>query len=124
MVRQIKDVINNDLIRQTYELNGWDAARACTIDYDNLDNVDLETFSKAIQRISSVNLLTKDLAVINRVRTAMGVDALPEGTVPEDVLPQEPMQSKASAAMGTPFEGARTSAGSGDDNSNNMDNAA
>lgn len=124
MVRQIKDVLNNDLIRQTYELNGWDAARACQIDFDNLDIADLDVFSRAIQRISSVNCLTKDLAVINRIRTAMGVDPLPEGTKPEDVLPQEEMQSKAGAAMDTPFEGARTSAGTGDDNANNLENAA
>ena len=122
ILREIKDVINRDLIRQTYELNGWNTSRMATLDFENVDSIDAETFSKFIQRTSSVGMLTKDLDTVNRIRETLGLDSLPEGTDFESLLPES--TSKASKGMDTPFEGTRTSQGSGDDNSSNMDNTA
>ena len=122
ILREIRDVINKDLIRQTFELNGWDTSRMPTVDFENVDSIDAETFSKFVQRTSSVGMLTKDLETVNRVREAIGIDSLPEGTDFEALLPDD--TSKSGQGMKTPFEGTRTSQGSGDDNSNNMDNTA
>ena len=93
MIKTIKDVLNKDLIRQTYELNGWDTSRMCEIDYENLESVDAETFSKAVQRMGATGYLTKDLDVVNKVRTSIGVDALPEGSDFEHLLPDSSSSS-------------------------------
>lgn len=42
MIKIICDVVNQELIKQTYELNGWDVSRRGTLDYDNLEDTDLE----------------------------------------------------------------------------------
>lgn len=118
---EIKSVINNDLVRQTYELNGWDVSRACTIDYDNLDSIDLEAMSKAIQRYASTGMIERDRAVMNCLRKSIGVDPYPEDEeVHEELLTNN--SSKASQGMETPFSGTRTSQGDGNDNDDNMDN--
>lgn len=123
MMRSIIDVLNNDLIRQTYELNGWDVSRTCKLDFENIDANDLETFSKAIQRITSVSAVEKDREFFNLVRTNLGLDPKPEDApIDESALPE--MTSRASDGMATAFEGTRTSMGEGNDNDNNMDNAA
>lgn len=118
----IKDRLNADLIRQTYELNGWDASRACTIDYENIDSIDAETFSKAVQRMASVGFLTKDLDTVNKIREVIGTDALPEGFDFESLLTDN--TSRASDGMTTPGEGTSTNVSGQDTSSNNLDNTA
>ena len=123
MLKTIRDVINRDLIRHTYQLNGWDLSRACTIDYDNLEPIDLESLSKYVQRISSVGMMVKDVETINRIRSIMGVDPV-EMTEEELAVKLTDVTSRSGDGMSTPFEGTRTSNGTGDDNAGNMDNKA
>jgi hypothetical protein len=122
MVRQIKDVLNQDLIRQTYELNGWNPSRACTLDFDNLDQVDLDILSKFLQRTASTGILTKDLDVINVIRSAIGVDNLPEGTDFEALLPES--TTSAGKGMATAGPGTSKSPNGNDTSSDNLENAA
>ena len=93
------------------------------LDFDNLDNTDVESLSKYLQRVASVGLLEKDRAVLNAVRQGIGIDPLPEDLEPQlDLI--TPETSRASEGLATPFEGTRTSNGTGNDNDNNLDNAA
>lgn len=78
LLASIVQVLNQDLIRQTYELNGWDVSRAGVMQYANLESEDLEVLSKAVARYASNALLEKDRPMINRIRESIGVDALPE----------------------------------------------
>lgn len=120
LIQGIKDVVNKDLVRQTYELNGWNTSRMCQIDYENLEDTDLETFSKAIQRMGSVGFLTKDLEVVNRVRESVGVDSLPEGSDFESLLPEK--ESRSGDGMKTPGEGTSISPGGSDTSVSNLEN--
>lgn len=122
-ISTIRDVINKDLIRQTYELNGWDASRACVIDYENIDSVDAETFSKAIQRIASVGFLTKDLDTINKIRNVLGTDELPEGTDFESLLSDITSRSGDGMSKGS-GNGTSDNVAGTDNSSNNADNAS
>ncbi|MGL5077946.1 MAG: phage portal protein family protein, partial [Waterburya sp.] len=124
-LKHIVEVLNNDLIRQIYELNGWDASRRCTLDYEGFEDYDLDTFSKMIQRAAATGMLPKTLDVVNSVLRSIGVDELPATTTQEelDSLLSE-KTSKSGQGMATPFEGTRTSIGSGNDNDGNLDNAA
>lgn len=121
--QEIADVINNDLIPHTFELNGWQDTEYPEVYFDALGETDLEQLSKYLQRTASVGLIERDREILNKVRVAMGVQALDE-----DLPPQEELltgnTSKASAAMDTPFEGGRRSQGDGNDNDFNNDNTA
>lgn len=93
MAEIIKDVLQRDLIRQTYELNGWNVERMGTLDFDGMDELDLETFSKAVQRVGATGYLPKSLEVVNAVLNSLGIDELPEDTIIEDVLPDATTRS-------------------------------
>ena len=123
MLRKIRDVINNDLIKQTYELNGWNTSRMGAIDFDNLETEDLESFSKAVQRFASTSIIEVDRAVLNRVRESIGVDALPEDMEPDqEKLPA--MTSRSGDGFKTAGEGTATSPSGADTSSGNLENAA
>lgn len=123
MIKIICEVINQDLIKQTYELNGWDVSRRGTLDYDNLEDADLETVSKFWQRVASVGLVEKDREVLNAVRVAGGVDALPDDLPPQNDL-ITPETSRAGDGMATPGEGTSTEVSGEDSSSNNLENTA
>jgi hypothetical protein len=123
MLRKIRDVINDDLIKQTYELNGWNTSRMGQIDFDNLESEDLESFSKAIQRFASTSVIEVDRSVLNRVRESIGVDALPDDMEPnKDALPA--MTSRSGDGFKTAGEGTATSPSGKDTSSGNLENAA
>ncbi len=123
MLKKIRDVINEDLIKQTYELNGWDTSRMGQMDFDNLEIEDLESFSKAIQRFASTSVIEVDRAVLNRVRESIGVDALPDDAEPnKDYLPE--MTSRSGDGFKTAGEGTSTSPSGTDTSSGNLENAA
>ena len=124
MLKTIRDVVNRDLIRQTYQLNGWDTARACTVDYDNLEPIDLESLSKYVQRISSVGMMVKDVETINRIRSIMGVDPV-EMTEEELVDKLTPETSRAGDGMAKGSGNGTSDEVAGTDNSSmNLSNNA
>jgi phage gp29-like protein len=121
MLRKIRDVINEDLIKQTYELNGWDTSRMGHMDFDNLEIEDLESFSRAIQRFASTSVLEVDRAVLNRVRESIGVDSLPDDEEPnEEYLPD--FKSRSGDGFATVGEGTSTTVGAGNAADNNLEN--
>lgn len=123
MLKKIRDVINEDLIKQTYELNGWNTSRMGHMDFDNLEIEDLESFSKAVQRFASTSVIEVDRAVLNRVRESIGVDALPDDAEPnKDYLPE--MTSRSGDGFKTAGEGTATSPSGADTSSSNLENAA
>ena len=123
MIREIKSVFNNDLIRHTYELNGWNTARACTLDFENMESADLESFSKAVQRYASTSVLEVDREVLNRVRESMGVDPLPEDLEPQqELLPAFASRSGDGMEVGTTGNGTAKTTSGEDTSSNNLEN--
>lgn len=123
MLASIVQEVNRDLVRQTYELNGWDTTRMAKLDYEGLQEIDVETLSKAWQRLASVGMVPKTVDTVNAVLDVLGVDRLPESTTQEELdemLTDD--TSRAGDGMATPFEGTRTEAGSGNDNDNNLEN--
>jgi hypothetical protein len=123
LLEAILHEVNRDLIRQLYELNGFDTTRMCKIDSDSVEETPIEELSKAFQRAASTGLIELDRAVLNRVRDMLGIDTLPaDQEVQEDKLTGN--TSKASAGMATQGEGTSNSPSGTDTSSNNIDNAA
>jgi len=123
LISNIAEVIQNDLIRQTYEINSWPTERMGKLDFDGLDNTDIESLSKYLQRVASVGLLEKDRAVLNAVRQGIGIDPLPEDLPPQQDL-LTPETSRASDGMVTAGEGTATNVSGQDTSSNNLENSA
>lgn len=97
-LREIQDVLNTDLIYQTYKLNGWDTTRLPKFVYGDIDQQDLDVFSKAIQRMLSVQAIEFDREVANKIRTMIGVTPKPEDEeVDYDSIPAN--RSRASDGM-------------------------
>jgi len=86
MLDNIVDAFNRDVIRHLYVLNGWNPARACSLDYENLNPVDLDVFSRAVQRIGAVNLMPRTHDTINSILTAFNLDPLDPTENLDDVL--------------------------------------
>lgn len=123
MLDKITSVINNDLIKQTYELNNWDTTRMGVMDYDNLDGEDLESFSKAIQRFASTSVIEVDRPVLNRIRESVGIDPLPNDLEPQkELMPKATSRSGDGMAVGTTGNGTATSTSGSDTSSNNLEN--
>ena len=121
MIRSIAEVLNRDLIRQTYTLNGWDVTRCGVLDYDGMEESDLESVSKAFQRYSSTGLLELDREVLNSVRNSLGIDELPSDMEPQvDILTG--MTSRSGDGMATAGEGTSLAPSGQDTSSNNLSN--
>jgi hypothetical protein len=123
-LRSIVDVLNADLVRQTYELNGWDVSRCGSFDYDNLEAEDLETFSKSVMRVVSVGAGEVDREFLNRVRRAMGLDPKPDDLEPQlDYMPGFKSRSGDGSAAGG-MNGTSAGVPDSDTSDANMENAA
>lgn len=125
MLRIIRDELNQSLVRQTYELNGFNVSRMATLEFDGVAEADMEAYSKAIQRFKSVAMLPANLDTVNEILSKMSMKELPLTTTQEELdklLGNS--TSKSGEGFKTPFEGTRTEAGDGNDNDSNLDNAA
>ena len=120
-LRRIIQVINNDLIKDIYSLNGWDISRRCKMDIEGFDVESMDEVGKFIQRVTSVGLMPKTEEVVNLVLDTLSLDPLPEGTDVSSVL----SDNTSRAADGFKTAGNGTSTNSISDTSTmNSENAA
>lgn len=73
-LKEIAGVLNQDLVAQTYKLNGWDDIDQASIVYEDLDEEDLDIFSKLVQRIASTGYLPRDKQTITEIAKRAGFD--------------------------------------------------
>jgi len=117
---EIQTVLNTDLIPQLFALNKWADERLPTFVFDDLDEEDLDEFSKAVQRIFSVNAVEFDRPVANLIRKKLGVDEKDvDKRVADDELPNN--RSRSGDGGATPFEGTGTNPTKEDANAANKE---
>jgi hypothetical protein len=97
-LKEIREVLNKDLMYWLYKLNGWDTSNMATFEFGDLSEVDSEAFSKLVQRVASVGLVEVDRAILNKIREVMGVEAKPDDE-PVDKENLSGASSKAGAGM-------------------------
>ena len=124
---EIADVLNSDLIPHTFRMNGWGDERLPTIAFEDIDEVGLEEYSKALQRIKSVGLITKTAKNINHIAEKLD---LPD-RVPDDIEHEDLMEllGEETSRAGDGFEkgsgnGTSDEAASTDTSAKNMENNA
>lgn len=76
-LREIFDVVNAVLLPRLFEINGWETSELPVVKFRNTASLDLETFSKAVQRIAAVGLLELDRDVLNYVRRQLEMEEKP-----------------------------------------------
>lgn len=126
-INRILQVINDDLIKQIYVLNGWNPIRRCKMDYEGFEDADLETLSKAYQRLGATGYLPKTLDVINRGMVALGIDPLPENTTQaelDEMLPEKTTRSGDGMSEGLNSGTGAADGSSGNASDANADNAS
>jgi hypothetical protein len=129
-LREIAEVLNEDLMRTLYEVNGWDTSNMAKFVYADIEEVSLEDFSKAIQRIFSTSAIEVDRDVLNRVREVIGVPLKPaDEPVDTEMLPATIAGNASNAGkgmeVGSTGDGtAKNPNGGKDRSSSNADNAA
>lgn len=124
-ITRILQVINDDLIKQVYILNGWDISRRCKMDYEGFEDSDLESLSKAFQRLKSVAIIPATLDVVNTALKSLNIDPLPDTTTQEELDKLlGASTSRASDGMATPGDGTSTDPTNIDSNDSNLENAA
>lgn len=109
-LQEIKTVLDGDLIPQLFALNGWEDERLPQMQYDDLDEADLDEFSKAIQRVFSVNAVEFDRDVANAIREKMGWKLKPEN---EDIKDDELLNNRSRSGDGGATAGPGTSTSPG-----------
>jgi hypothetical protein len=108
-LREIQDVLNNDLVKQLFAINGYAPDEELpSLKYVDFDAISMDEFSKAIQRMFSVGAVEFDRPVANRIRRALGVDQKPD-TEPVDKESLSTNSSKAASGMAVGKTGEGTS---------------
>lgn len=120
---EIADVLNNDLIVQLFQLNGWSLARLPKFVPGDISEMSADELGKLIQRTGSIGLTVKDVPTVNRIRRAIGVTELPDDTKIDD-LEFTMATSSSGKGMTTPFDGTATKPNGKDNSSGNNENAA
>lgn len=104
LLKQIQEVINRDLVPQTYTLNQWDDAEQVQITFDDIETPDLEIIAKFIQQVVAVGAMEVDKASSDYLRKLIGLPPADESKpVSEDLSPNS--QSKSGEGMKTAGEG-------------------
>ncbi|MNY27079.1 hypothetical protein D3C86_1609660 [compost metagenome] len=62
---EIKEVLNHDLVKQLFQLNGWPIDVLPEITYGDLSTPDLDVLSKFIQRVGAAGMLSQDPKTVN-----------------------------------------------------------
>ncbi|MNF36765.1 hypothetical protein D3C84_176670 [compost metagenome] len=121
-LKEIEDVLNTDLVRQLFALNGHTLDEELPkLKYGELDRIDLEEFSSAVQRIFSVGGVEFDREVANRVRKALGVKEKPvDEPIDKESIPNS--DSRAGDGMKTPGDGTSKKPGGSDSSVSNKAN--
>jgi len=120
-LQEIADVINKDLIPQTFKLNGWTDEEYPEIYFEDIDSETLDDYGKFFQRVGSTGLLAKDLPTVNKIRDIVGLEELPDGTDVTELLTPETSRSGDGMTEGMP-NGTGKSVSENDTSISNLEN--
>lgn len=121
LLKQIQDVINRDLVAQTYSLNQWEDADQVQIAFDDIETPDLEVIAKYIQQVVAVGAMEVDKASSDYLRKLIGLPPADESKpVSETLSPNS--QSKSGEGYTTAGEGTAKTPGAQNASSANKAN--
>lgn len=104
-LREMAEILNSDLMKSIYTMNGWSCEKMAKFVYDDIEDINMESFGKFVQQVFSVGGIEFDREAANRVRKVMGVSPLPDDA-PIDVDKLPPVITGKASMAG---EGMKTS---------------
>ena len=105
-LKEIQATLNQHLMRVLFEANGWSCDNLPTFEYEEPEEVDLDSLGAFLQRVKAVGLLEIDREVLNVVRKAIGVPTKPEDVPPdEEAMNIGQSDSKSGQSLNTPSGG-------------------
>ena len=131
-LEEMRDVLNHSLIPYLWRLNGWDMSVLPVFTWKasplSITPATLDDFSKAIQRIGAVKLISRTARNVNAIAERLGlVDMIPEDATQEEIdtfLGSPPDPTKAAQGMqdGMPNGTGDSTGGAGDNSAGNSEN--
>lgn len=126
-LKEITSVINDDLIPQTFALNGWDDTVFPKITHSDIDEEDLDEFSKLIQRLGSSGYLPRTKNIVTQIVDRSGFTGSEEIEDMDDEKFEESFPNSTSRAGDGMKEGMPSGTGGadggGDSSTTNNENA-
>jgi hypothetical protein len=123
---EIKSQLNHDLVKQLFQLNGWDTDVMPEICYGAVAKESLDEVSKYVQRVSATGNFPKTVDTINWVMEQAGIPyRVPQGTSQEDLdklLSADTSNSGAGMTEGLNNGTGGSSGSSGDSSTSNNEN--
>lgn len=126
-VKEIVDLINNDLIPDLFRRNGWDITKCPKLEYGRIEKLSVDVLAKAIQQLMATNSIPLTVENINHIMEVFGFPTrLPLDMSREDLLEVLgfglEMQSKSGSGMerGKVGEGTANSFSGEDKNAKNL----
>lgn len=118
-LKEIQDVLNNDLVPQLFALNSWPLDRLPKFCFAQVKEEDLDVISKYLQRAASVGLIQVTPQNINQVAEWVGLPSRAASEMGVDELRESLTGYESGAGEGqkTAGEGTSTSPMGGDDSS-------
>lgn len=121
-LREIQDVLNNDLIKSTFKENRWTDTDFPTVEFEEFDEISPDEMSSFIQRVASQGLIAKDLETINRIRKVLGVSELPSDTDIDELEFTDAKSRSGDGAAAGGLNGTSTSGPTQDNSIANVEN--
>lgn len=86
-IKEILDVINNDLVPDLWRHNGWDDTKCPKIKHGRVEKITLEALAKAVQQLMATNSIPITVENINYLMEIFGFPTrLPDSTTREELL--------------------------------------
>ena len=85
-LKEIQDVLNIDLMRQLFEVNGWEIYDLPTFEYGDLDEIDIDKFSQAVQRVKAVGMLAPTAGNVNYIAEVLHLPDRVDLEMPQEAL--------------------------------------
>lgn len=124
-LKEIRDVLNSELIPQTYQMNGWSDSRLPTFEFGSIAPVSMDELGKFVQRVSAVSMIERDRPVLNIIRSAMGAQPYADDEeVHEEDIPGYTSGASEGMESGMPSGTGDATGKSGDSSVTNADNKA
>lgn len=122
---EIQDVINHNLVRKLFELNGWDTTVMPEIVFGDLVKPSLDDLGKFVQRVGSQGLLSRKPETVNWIAEQAGMPTpFPDTSIPieeaEKQLTGYSSNSGEGMEEGLP-SGTGSAAGGGDQTTGNKE---
>lgn len=124
---EIRDVLNHKFIPMIFKWNGWSTEVYPTFEFGEIDEMDLDTFSKALQRAAATGCVVKNGENINAIQEKLGLPARVEEDISQEdlaeVLSPETTRSGDGMTSGLGNGVGNSSGGSGDSSTSNNENS-